>query len=205
MFIVALTGGIGSGKSEAAKQFSLLGVPVVDTDVIAHELTAAGSPLLEIVNQKLGENFLKDDGNLDRAKLRAHIFDHKEERLKLEAIMHPVIHSQALELLTENEKKLHPNYQILVVPLLFENNRYDAVVNKILVIDCDENIQIMRAMARSNLTEMQVKGMMAAQVSRETRLNGADLLIENNGSITELVTKVTNLHKKLIKTCVVNK
>ncbi|MEO7344091.1 MAG: dephospho-CoA kinase [Methylotenera sp.] len=205
MFIVALTGGIGSGKSEATKQFALLGVPVVDTDTIAHELTATGAPLLSEISRKFGADFLLADGSLNRAKLRAHIFANKEERLKLEAVLHPAIHARALEQLAENEKQLHPNYQILVVPLLFENNRYDAVVNKILVIDCEESIQIKRAIARSNLTEIQVKTMIAAQVSRKTRLNGADFLIENNGSITELVTKVTNLHKKLIKTCVVNK
>ncbi|HYN54311.1 MAG TPA: dephospho-CoA kinase [Methylotenera sp.] len=205
MFIIALTGGIGSGKSEAAKQFSLLGVPVVDTDAIAHALTVTGAPLLKIINQKLGGNFLAADGSLNRAKLRSHIFDNKEDRLNLEAILHPAIHALALEKLVQNEMQLRPNYQILVVPLLFENNRYDALVNRILVIDCDESVQIERAMARSNLTESQVKAMMAAQVSRKTRLTGADEVIENNGQLEELVVKVANLHKKFIKTCVVNK
>ncbi len=205
MFIIALTGGIGSGKSEAAKQFALLGVPVVDTDAIAHELTAVGAPILKEIIQKFGTDFLTTDGNLNRTKLRARIFDSQAERLKLEAILHPAIHSRALEQLAENEKQFHPDYQILVVPLLFENNRYGAVVDKVLVIDCNESTQIKRAMARSNLTEVQVKAMMAAQVSRETRLNLADEIVENNGSLTELVNKVTNLHKKLIKTCVVNK
>ncbi len=205
MFVVALTGGIGSGKSEAAKQFALLGVPVVDTDSIAHELTVAGAPLLSDISQKFGADFLMPDGTLNRAKLRAHIFDNIAERLKLEAILHPAIHSRALEQLIENEQLLRPHYQIVVVPLLFENNRYDAVVDKVLVIDCNESTQIKRAMARSNLAETQVKAMMAAQVSRETRLNLADEVIENNGSLTELINKVAILHKKLIKTCVVNK
>ena len=205
MFIVALTGGIGSGKSEAAKQFALLNVPVVDTDLIAHELTAAGAPLLKEISKIFGKDFLTADGALNRAKLRAHVFAVQHERLKLEALLHPAIHARALQLLAENEKKLQPDYQILVVPLLFENNRYDVVVNQTLVIDCDENVQITRAMARSNFTYAQVKAMIDAQISRQKRLDLADEVIENNGSINEIVDKVINLHKKFIKTCVVKK
>ena len=205
MLIIALTGGIGSGKSEAAKQFGLLGVPIVDTDIISHELTAVGQPILADINNIFGADFLIADGALNRAKLRAHIFENKEERLKLEAILHPAIRAQALKQLAENESKLQPNYQILVVPLLFENDRYASIAHKVLVIDCDESLQIKRAIARSQLSETQVKAIMDAQVSRATRLALADEVIENNGTLEELIEKVVNINKKFIKTCIVSK
>ncbi len=205
MYIVALTGGIGSGKSEAAKQFARLGVPVVDTDVIAHELTAAGSTVLAKIKQMFGADVLNDDGSLNRSRLRAHVLNDPAERLRLEGLLHPAIYEHAIELLKLNESKLQPPYQLLVVPLLFENSRYDSVIDTILVIDCDENIQLSRAMARSNLNKEEVTAIMAAQTSRKVRLSGADEVIENNGSLAELVEQVNNLHNKLIKTCLVSK
>ncbi len=205
MSIIALTGGIGSGKSEAAKQFALLGVPIVDTDALSHQLSATGESLLAEIRQTFGADFLMADGGLNRVKLRAHIFENAIERHKLEAILHPAIHASALKKLVENESELHPSYQILVVPLLFENNRYTGIAKQILVIDCDEGLQIKRAMVRSQLSETQVKTMMNAQVSRSTRLALADEVIENNGTLTELIQKVANIHKKFIKTCIVSK
>jgi dephospho-CoA kinase len=205
MLIIALTGGIGSGKSEAAKQFALLGVPIVDTDIISHELTAVGQPILADISSAFGADFLMADGTLNRAKLRAHVFENKEERLKLEAILHPAIRAQALKQLAENESKLQPNYQILVLPLLFENDRYASIAHKVWVIDCDESLQIKRAMARSKLSETQVKAIMDAQVSRAARLARADEVIENNGTLEEMIEKVVNINKKFIKTCIVSK
>lgn len=205
MFVIALTGGIGSGKSEAAKQFINIGIPVVDVDIIAHELTAVGAPILSEIKNIFGHDFLNKDGSLNRAKLRKHVFNNPIERLKLEALIHPAIHKKALEQLAENEHNLHPLYQILVIPLLFENNRYDDVINKILVIDCEETHQISRAMARSQMTESEVKAMMNAQVTRATRLSHADEVIINNGSLTELRENISLIHKKFIKTCIVSK
>lgn len=203
--VIALTGGIGSGKSEAARLFEKLGIPVIDTDVIAHNLTAPGMPILAEINRIFNANFLTDDGALDRAKLRACIFEKDEERLKLEALIHPAIYQHALAQLTENEKKSHPAYQILVVPLLFESNRYKGIASKTLVIDCNESLQIQRAMARSQLTEAEVKKIMSAQLPRSTRCSLADDVIENNGSLTELTEKISQFHKKFIKTCIVSK
>ncbi len=203
--ILALTGGIGSGKSEAARQFEALGVPIVDADVISHALTATGQPILKEIARIFGADFLNADESLNRAKLREHIFNKPSERLKLEALMHPAIHDQALKQLAENEKRLHPAYQILVMPLLFESNRYDGVADKILVIDCDESLQIKRAMARSNISESDVKVMMNAQVSRNVRLKSADEIIVNDGTLAELQEKVIRINKKLIKTCIVSK
>lgn len=203
--IVVLTGGIGSGKSEAARQFSALGVPIVDTDVIAHELTAAGQPLLNEIRRIFGAEFINTDGTLNRAKLREHVFNNLTERLKLEALTHPAIHQHALKQLAENENHLHPAYQILVIPLLFENNRYNDVADKILVVDCDENLQLKRAMARSSMSESDVKDVMDAQVDRNVRLKFADEIIVNEGTLAELQEKVVLIHNKLIKTCIVSK
>jgi dephospho-CoA kinase len=203
--IIALTGGIGSGKSEAARQFAALGVPIVDADVIAHALTETGQPLLNEISNILGADFINTNGALNRAKLREHVFNNLTERLKLEALIHPAIHKHAIEQLAKNENLLHPAYQILVIPLLFENNRYNGVADKILVVDCDENLQIKRAMARSNMRESDVKDIMSAQVDRNVRLKFADEIILNNGTLAELQEKVALIHKKLIKTCIVSK
>ena len=205
MYIVALTGGIGSGKSEAAKQFALLGVPVVDTDVIAHALTATGSPLLPEMGKIFGASIINGDGSLNRANLRALVLNDPAERIKLEKLLHPAIYECAIEQLTENDNQLNPDYQILVVPLLFENNRYHKLINKTLVIDCDERLQIQRAMARSKLTEEEVTAIMAAQTTRAVRLKNADEIIKNNGSLEELIENVKKIHKKIIRTCIVSK
>lgn len=205
MYIVALTGGIGSGKSEAAKQFAQLGVPVVDTDVIAHTLTATGSTMLSEISKIFGTGILYEDGSLNRASLRAHVLNNPAERIKLEKLLHPAIYEHAIKQLTDNDNRLSPQYQILVVPLLFENNRYQNAINKTLVIDCEESLQIKRAMARSKLTENEVTAIMAAQTTRAVRLKNADEIIENNGSLEELIKNVKKIHKKLIKTCIVSK
>ncbi len=201
MSIIALTGGLGSGKSEAAKQFAKLGVPVVDTDVIAHALTAVGSPVLTQISQLFGPHFLTKEGALDRAKLRAHVFTNPQERSKLEALLHPLIRANALKQLAENEHQLHPDYQVLVIPLLFENNQYQTSIHKTLVIDCDEQLQISRAMARSQLSQAEAQAILDAQVTRATRLKLADEVIENNGTLAELTESVEKMHQKLLKIC----
>lgn len=207
MTIFALTGGIGSGKSEVSRQFAKLGVPIVDTDIIAHELTAKYSPVLAQINQLFNANFLAGDGSLDRAKLRAYVFNNPPERQKLEALLHPLIRQQALKQLAENEHTRKPSYQILVIPLLFENKQYAGLVHKTLLVDCDEDLQIQRTKARSRLDEAQIKAIMAAQASRATRLSLADEVIENNGTLDELIENVAKMHKKLLKiaqsTCIV--
>ncbi len=204
MTIIALTGGIGSGKTEAAIHFAALEVPVVDTDVISHALTAAGQPMLSKINLALGPGFITETGELDRAKLRDHVFNNPDVRIKLEGLLHPAIHAEAVNQLAENKKNLHPAYQIVVVPLLFESQRFRTLSHHILVIDCDEEKQLARTMARSQLSQSQVKAIMAAQVSRATRLAHADYVIENNGTREELLEKVSGFHKNFIKTCIVS-
>jgi len=203
--LVALTGGIGSGKSEAAKQFVHLGVPVIDTDEISRALTSHEGPMIESIRKSFGDDFFKIDGSLDRAKLRQQIFRDPAKRQKLEAIMHPAIYELAVKQLTDNETRLNPQYQVLVVPLLFENNRYQSLVDKVLLIDCHEKLQIERAMARSQLSAIEVNEMMSAQVPRSTRLAQADEIIENNGSLAELQEKIIVINKKFISSCIVSK
>ena len=205
MQVVVLTGGIGSGKSEAAKQFAALGVPVVDVDAIAHQLTAKGQALLAQIQLLFGTEFLLADGNLDRAKLGAQVFAHPEQRLKLENLMHPAIYEAAVQQLKENTKNSAAPYQILVIPLYFESTRYQDLADKVLVIDCPEVLQIERAMQRNGSTAASVQAVMQAQVSRAQRLDGADEVIDNQGSLAALQEKVGLIHKKIIKTCIVNK
>ncbi len=203
--IVALTGGIGSGKSEAAKQFATLGVPIVDVDIISHELTSKQSPLLQEIRHVFGEHFIHADGSLNRPKLRELVFKEHRERLKLENMLHPAIHTRALEQISENEIKIQPAYQLLVIPLLFESSRYHSIISKTLVIDCDESLQIKRAMARSHMSELEIKAIMNTQVARSARLALADAVILNDGTLTNLQEKVAKTHDNFIKTCINSK
>ncbi len=201
MFVVGLTGGIGSGKSEAAKLFAALGVPVIDVDHISHQLTAPGQPILQDIANALGRQFLLPDGTLDRAALRAHVFADNSARLQLEKILHPAIRQAALLQLAANQNSA---YQILSIPLLFEGDGYRTIVNRTLVIDCDEAQQIQRTMRRSGLTEQAVRAIMAAQISRAQRNQLADDIIENNGTLSELSQKILEKHKNYLQACIVS-
>jgi dephospho-CoA kinase len=199
--IVGLTGGIGSGKSEAAQLFAKLGVPIVDVDVISHQLTSVGSPVLKEIINTFGKGYLLADGALDRAALREKIFADNIARRQLEEILHPAIHEQALQNLNQNSKA---PYQVLVIPLLFKGSRYFDIINRTLVIDCDESLQVARTMARGGLSEQAVLAVMRTQVARKKRLALADDVIENNGSLQELDEKITGIHKKYMQTCIVS-
>lgn len=201
MFVVGLTGGIGSGKSEVARLFASLGVPVVDTDTIAHGLTAPGSPLLVEIAQALGRHCIKPDGSLDRAWLRRRVFADADARRTLENILHPRIRETAGQLLAQHADA---PYQIIVVPLLFETGGYAGLVSRSLVVDCDEALQIARTMQRNPLSEAEVRAIMAAQLPRSQRVALADDVIENDGSLQKLEESVRVKHEKYIKTCTVS-
>jgi dephospho-CoA kinase len=201
MMIIGLTGGIGSGKSEAARLFAGLGVPVVDTDGIAHSLTAIGQPALQEIATALGDDILNPDGSLNRALLRRRAFADAGMRKRLEAILHPLIRMQAKQQLARNPEA---PYQILVVPLLFETGGYRDLIDRSLVIDCDEAQQIRRAMMRSQLSEAEVQAIMAAQLPRNQRLAAADDVIVNDGNLEHLAAQVLEKHEKYIKTCIVS-
>lgn len=201
MFVVGLTGGIGSGKSEAARLFAGLGVPVVDTDAIAHALTAPGQPALASIAQAFGAEALNADGTLHRAYLRQRIFADPAARKMLEGILHPLIRAQVRQAMVENAAA---PYQIVVVPLLFETGAYADLINRSLLIDCAETLQLRRAMARSQLSEPDVRAIMAAQFSRDQRLALADDIIRNDGTLEELTSQVAAQHQKYIKACIVS-
>lgn len=201
MFVVGLTGGIGSGKSQAATIFAELGVPVVDTDVIAHRLTTPHHPTLALIANTFGQHLIQGDGALDRPALRKIVFADRAAKSKLEAILHPLILDQAKLAL---EAQAHHPYQILVVPLLFESKNYSEIINRSLVIDCDESLQIQRTMQRSNLSEDEVRAIMATQLSREQRNALADDVINNNDTPKSLALQIQEIHKKFIYTCIVS-
>jgi dephospho-CoA kinase len=201
MYVVALTGGIGAGKSEAAKIFASLGVPIVDVDVISRRLTGPGQPIMEKIADAFGRDFLTEDGALNRPAMRERIFANDDDRKKLEAILHPVIHSHALRELDQNREA---PYQILAIPLFFETNRYSGLVKRILLVDCDESLQISRTMNRNGMTEHTVRAIIAAQASRSYRRALANDIIENNGSIDVLAEKVKELHEKYMQACLLS-
>lgn len=198
MYVVGLTGGIGCGKTEAARIFARLGVPVVDVDLIAHQLTQPGEETFSEIIDIFGKDYLLPDGSLNRAALRDKVFTDIAARKDLEGILHPAIHERALRELEANQDA---PYQILAISLLFENQRYKDVVTRSLVMDCGEQLQVERTMKRSGLTEEIVRGIMAAQVSRAIRLKMADDVIVNEGSLEDLTQKIEEMHKKYMQAC----
>lgn len=199
MYVVGITGGIGSGKSTIAGYFAALDVPVTDTDLIAHQLTAPGMPAVTQIAQRLGGEYVIH-GALDRDRLRHKIFADSAARKVLENILHPLIRTAAMAALDQAHGA---PYQILVVPLLFESGAYQDIITRSLVVDCREETQIRRAMTRSNLSAGDVHAIMAAQLPREERLARADDVILNDDNLQELAEKVREQHEKYINTCLV--
>ncbi len=202
MYVVALTGGIGSGKSEAAKIFAELGVPVTDVDAISHQLTAAKQPLVKELEVNFGSQYITSNGAVDRSAMRDLVFNDKNALAKLNAILHPAIYAEAIAQLQQHADA---PYQILVIPLLFENPRYSPHIDRILVIDCDEKTQIARVSQRSQLPESQIIAIIEAQTSRKKRLTLANDVIENNGNVENLREKILLIHKNYINTCILSK
>lgn len=194
MFAVGLTGGIGSGKSTVAKQFAELGTPVVDTDVIARELTAPGGTALDSIRSAFGESVMRVDGTLDRAALRRRVFADATARRQLEAILHPRIR-QAVE---QTLATLRAPYALIVIPLLVETGGYQDMLNRVLVVDCPEDLQIARVMVRSGLTRDDVAAILAAQAGRAERLAAADDVIVNTATPAALRADVARLHQRYL-------
>ena len=193
-YTVGLTGGIGSGKSTVADRFAALGVTIVDADVAAHRLTVPGGAAIAAIRDTFGERFIAADGALDRAVMRAHVFADPAERLRLEAILHPMIRAacdRAREAATSA-------YVMLVVPLLFESGDRAATVQRTLVIACDESVQIARVMARSGLDEAEVRAIIATQMRATERVALADDVIDNSGAAHELDAPIAALHRRYL-------
>ena len=194
MFAVGLTGGIGSGKSTVADCFAALGVPVIDTDVIARELTAPGGAALEAIRAAFGATVMQADGTLDRAVLRRRVFADSAARHQLEAILHPRIRQGVAQKLAT----LTAPYALIVIPLLVETGDYRDVLNRVLVVDCPEAVQIARVMARSGLAHGEIKAILAAQAGRAERLAVADDIIVNTVSLEALRAEVAALHQRYL-------
>jgi dephospho-CoA kinase len=193
-FCIGLTGGIGSGKSSAARLFQALGAGVVDVDDISHALTkAAGKAIPEIIRQ-FGPDFVQADGSLDRARMRELVFKDPQAKNRLEAILHPLIGAQARDQVDHAKQP----YVVLVVPLLLERNAYQDMVQRIAVVDCSEQTQVERTMRRSNLSEPAVRAIMAAQISRADRLAKADDVLNNDGNEEALRQQVEVLHQRYL-------
>ncbi len=194
MFTVGLTGGIGSGKSTVAECFAAQGVPVIDTDVIARQLTAPGSEALDAIRTAFGETVMQSDGTLDRDALRRRVFADAAARHQLEAILHPRIRQVVEQALAA----LAAPYALIVIPLLVETGGYRDRLSRVLVVDCPEELQIARVMARSGLAEDEVKPILAAQTGRAERLAVADDVIMNTASPEVLRSQVATLHRRYL-------
>lgn len=193
--VVGLTGGIGSGKSTVADLFALHGAALVDTDVIAHELTGPAGAAMAAICSVFGAKIRQEDGGLDRAAMRRLVFADASAKKRLEAILHPLIRQESWQ---RCAAATAAPYVLLVVPLLVESADFRQRVDRCLVVDCDESVQIARVMARSGLTTAEVQAIMATQASRAERLAVADDVVVNNAGLEALQARVEALHRRYL-------
>lgn len=193
-FIVGLTGGIGSGKSAAADLFGELGAAIVDTDKIAHALTAPGGAAMEALRGAFGAGVIADDGSLNRPAMRALAFEDASVRKRLEAILHPMIRQESERLCRDARAP----YVVLVVPLLIESGSYRERVRRLCVVDCPEEVQVERVMRRSGLEACQVRAIMAVQSSRADRLAAATDVVDNSDDLAHLQEQILALHRRYL-------
>jgi dephospho-CoA kinase len=190
-FRVALTGGIASGKTTVANFFADLGVPVIDTDLIAREVVELGQPALSKVVESFGQDVLEADGRLDRRRLRERIFSDPDARRRLEAILHPAIRAE----MERRSRAAGGAYQLLVIPLFTEGRRRDHV-DRVLLVDVPEELQVERLMRRDGVTSEQARASLNAQATRAERLAMADDVVQNTGRVDDLRAAVAGLHEK---------
>jgi dephospho-CoA kinase len=195
MLVVGLTGGIGSGKSAAADEFARLGATVVDTDVIARELTEKGGTAVPHIEKLFGAQFIERSGAMDRKRMRDHVFADPAAKRALESLLHPLIRDESARRIAAASGP----YVVHVVPLLIESPDYRRRVDRVLVVDAPEDAQLERVRARSGLSESEVRAIMASQVSRAERLAAADDVIDNAGSRDALRRQVSALHQKYLQ------
>jgi len=189
--IVGLTGGIGCGKSAVAQLFAGYGIPCVDTDHVAHQLTAPGGAAMPAIVAAFGAGMQQHDGAMNRVAMRELVFAQPAQRQVLEGILHPMIYQESLRQLAA----LNAPYRLLAVPLLFESQRYSQTIARSLLIDCAEETQLVRVMARNGLAEAQVRAIIATQMSRAQRLTLADDVLPNDGDLAELALQVAAKHR----------
>ena len=188
--LIALTGGIASGKSAVAEIFAQVGAPVLDTDQIARDVVEPGTPTLAKLVAEFGSDILDANGRLDRARMRARVFADPEQRKRLEAITHPAIREE----LASRAQRAQGPYQIHVIPLLVESGRAD-LYDRVLLVDTSEEDQLKRLLARDSSSPEQARQILAAQASREDRLDAADDVIVNTGTLQDLHQFVQTLHR----------
>ncbi|RPH30842.1 dephospho-CoA kinase [Buttiauxella warmboldiae] len=194
VYTVALTGGIGSGKTTVAEGFSRSGITVIDADVIARRVVEPGQPALGIICNHFGDEILLQDGTLNRRALREKIFSSSTEKQWLNALLHPLIHQQTQ---AEINRALSP-YVLWVVPLLIENHLQHKA-DRVLVVDVSPEVQIARTMARDKVSRQHVQQILAAQATREARLSAADDVINNDGDTAQVAAHVDRLHRQYLK------
>ena len=194
MFVVGLTGGIGSGKSAATSIFEELGIDVVDADLASREAVMPGSNALMKIHEKFGNEILLEDQSLNRARLREIIFDNSEDKTWLEQLLHPEIR-HIIQSKLENSSS---EYVILVSPLLFETDQH-KFCNTTILIDSSLNSQISRTSKRDSVSEDSVKKIISAQMSRDDKLKIAEIVINNDDSLEQLESNVKKVHENLIK------
>jgi dephospho-CoA kinase len=192
MLKIGVTGGLGSGKSTVTRAFARLAVPVIDTDEISRGLTAPAGLALPTIREAFGDGVFDADGTLHRQALRALILKDASAKERLEAIIHPLIYQETIRQLDA----VHAPYVLIVVPLLIETGVYQALVDRVLVVDCSEELQVARALARGGWDEAEIRSMLARQASRQQRLARADDVIDNGGTLAELDRQVVALHAK---------
>lgn len=193
--VVGVTGGIGSGKSTAARLFADCGAGLVDTDAIALALTQPGQPAAQEIARRFGAEYMTPTGGLDRRRMREHVFSDPGAKRDLEAILHPLIRAEV----AARVRACAAPYVLVLIPLLIETGGYTALAQRVLVVDADEQVQIARTMARSALTEEQVRAIMRTQATRSQRLAAADDIIDNNGDLEHLRTQVEALHARYLQ------
>jgi dephospho-CoA kinase len=192
-YVVGISGGIGSGKTTVTDLFAKYGIEVIDADVIAREVVEPGTPALEAIVAKFGESVLDQSGSLDRAKLRTLVFNDTEIKNWLNQLLHPAIRQQMV-LQTQQAKSA---YCLLSVPLLVEN-KLNEQVDRVVIVDVDEQTQLQRTLLRDKTNEQQIRAIMDAQATRQQRLAVADDVIDNNGQAENLTKQVNALHKKYL-------
>lgn len=192
-YIVALTGGIGSGKSTVAEAFSRLGITIIDADILARQVVEPGTPALRAIADHFGSDIIEPDGTLNRRMLRERIFTHPDEKAWLNALLHPLIQQETQKQIAHATSP----YVLWVVPLLVENNLHDKA-DRVLVVDVSPATQIQRTIARDNVGREHAEQILAAQATREARLAVADDVIDNNGSPDAIASDVARLHQQYL-------
>ncbi len=193
--VIGLTGGIGSGKTIVSNRLQELGATVIDTDLISHGLTQPGGQAISNIRRAFGEEAILPNGGMNRDHMRKLVFKDPKQRGILEKILHPKIR----EVVEQELEKGAPEYFLIVVPLLFEKNGWQDLMDEIVVVDCPVDQQVARVIQRNGWPEAQVRAVIGNQVDRQVRLAGANHVIENTGPLPELTEKIDFLHQKLIK------